>query len=99
MAENKTAASHTVTVKPEGIVFNCREDEFVLSAMIRAGCGPLTYGCCGGGCGFCKARVEAGNFEAVKKMSRAHVSEKEQQEGIVLLCCIQPRTNIVVTLI
>jgi hypothetical protein len=32
-----------------------------------------------------------------KPMSAAPVSEKEKKEGVVLLCCVQPRSDLVVT--
>lgn len=76
--------------------FACREDEFVLEAMKRAGRGPIYYGCFGGGCGGCKVRVVSGKYSIEKKMSHAHVNEKEQEDGIVLACCIKPRGNLTI---
>jgi ferredoxin len=64
--------------------------------MIRAGCGPIRYGCCGGGCGVCRMRIVDGTWEVFKNMSRAHVSEEDEKNGIVLLCCVQPRSNLTV---
>jgi ferredoxin len=42
-------------------------------------------------------RVETGAYEKVKPMSRAHVSEADEKEGIVLLCCIQPRDHLTIS--
>jgi ferredoxin len=77
--------------------FTCGEDEFVLSAMLRARRGPIRRGCCGGGCGVCKMKVEGGAVFAAKRMSRTHVSEEEQGKGIVLLCCVQPRGDLLLS--
>jgi len=82
-----------VTVRETGARFPCGSDESVLAAMLRTRCGPIRHGCCGGGCGVCRMRV-AGDYEKVRPMSRAHVSQADEREGIVLLCCIQPRGNL-----
>jgi len=77
---------------PDGRAFPCREDESVLEAMRRAGFGPR--GCFGGGCGICKMRIARGVYRIVKQMSRAHVTKENEEEGIVLLCCVQPRSDL-----
>jgi ferredoxin len=92
------AGAFTVRVRDTGEEFACGEDEFVLNAMIRARRGPVRHGCCGGGCGICRMRVERGLVFAAKRMSRAHVSEEEQREGIVLICCVKPRGNLLISL-
>ena len=87
---------HKVTVRNTGIVFDCDEDVAILHAMIRHGKGPVRHGCCGGGCGVCKARIVSGDFIAFKNMSAAHVNEADKKRGMALLCCIQPRSDVVV---
>jgi ferredoxin len=87
---------YRITVKDTGEVFPCAEDEAVLRAMFRSHKGPVTYGCCGGGCGVCRMRILSGQWRAFKPMSRAHVSETDQMQGIVLLCCVQPRSDMVI---
>lgn len=77
--------------------FPCSSEEFVLTAMIRAKKGPINHGCCGGGCGVCRMKILAGDYEKIKNMSRAHVSETDEKNGIVLLCCVQPRSNLIVS--
>ena len=88
---------YRITVRESGEHFECGGDEAVLSAMVRSRKGPISHGCFGGGCGVCRIRVLEGVFEKVKKMSRAHVSRADEDEGIVLLCCIQPRGDMTVT--
>jgi len=85
-----------VTVEETGESFPCAEDEFVLKAMMAARSGPVRHGCCGGGCGVCRMRVLSGAYDKAKRMSRAHVSESDEREGVVLLCCIQPRGDLTV---
>lgn len=75
--------------------FLCGEDTRVLEAMRRSGAGPVSCGCFGGGCGVCKMKILSGDYEAVQKMSRAHISDREEQ--VVLICCIVPRSDLVIT--
>ena len=80
---------------PSGETFAFREeDESVLAAMRRANAGPIKSGCFGGGCGICKMRVASGSYRSFKPMSRAHVSEQDRANGIVLLCCIRPTSDL-----
>ncbi|GHV93974.1 hypothetical protein AGMMS50293_02940 [Spirochaetia bacterium] len=91
----KVSVQNTDGLKSD-ISFNCDEDVSVLHAMIHAGQGPIWHGCCGGACGVCKARIISGDFYAFKPMSAAHVSETEKKEGMVLLCCVQPRSDMLI---
>ena len=85
---------YKINVIGTGQAFTCGEDEFVLIAMLRAGCDPIHYGCCGGGCGACKMRINSGKYVTHKRMSRAHVTEQEEKSGIVLICCVKPRGDL-----
>ena len=87
---------HKVIVQNTAIAFDCDEEDSVLHAMIRHRCGPVGHGCCGGGCGVCRAKIVSGDFNAFKTMSAAHVTEADKKEGIALLCCIQPRSDIII---
>jgi ferredoxin len=86
----------TISCKDEGISFSCADDEAVLKAMIHAGHGPIRYGCCGGGCGICRMRIVSGEYHPFKAMSAAHVSEADLAQGIVLICCVQPRSDLII---
>ena len=90
-------ATHQIHVRDTGAQFPCGEGSFVLEGMKRAGCGPVHYGCFGGGCGVCKMRIVSGDYQILKKMSRAHISEEEESNGIVLLCCVKPRGDLVLS--
>ncbi len=74
--------------------YPAKEEESLFRAMIRSGKGCIRYGCEGGGCGVCKIRITEGEYERFKNMSRAHVSEDEEKEGIVLACCVKPKSDI-----
>jgi hypothetical protein len=39
-------------------------------------------------------KVAAGSFRVIQPMSRAHVSAQDQANGIVLLCCILPLSDL-----
>jgi len=95
--DNVTVKQYLVHVIDSDAKFTCREDEFVLEAMQRMGCGPIHNGCFGGGCGVCKMKIVSGEYYIEKKMSVAHVTPEEQKEGIVLICCLKPRGDMKIT--
>lgn len=85
-----------ITIENDDFSFPCRKDEMVFHALKRSKSKRLSYGCYGGGCGICKAKVVSGTYEIAKKMSRAHVTEEEEKMGYVLLCRIMPTDNITI---
>ena len=87
----------TISVRETGESFPCGTNETVMAAMLRSRRGPLKCGCFGGGCGVCRMTIDAGRFEKVKRMSRAHVSEADERENVVLVCCVQPRENLIIS--
>lgn len=74
--------------------FPANECDSLFYSMRKTHQGPIIYGCGGGGCGACKVEILEGEYEVFKNMSRAHISESEQAQGIVLACCVKPRSNI-----
>ncbi|HJA80420.1 MAG TPA: 2Fe-2S iron-sulfur cluster binding domain-containing protein [Candidatus Mediterraneibacter intestinipullorum] len=85
---------YRITDEATGETFFCRPDESLLAAMRRTGKGPIKMGCFGGGCGVCKVRISDGRYQTFKKMSRAHISPEEEEQSIVLACCVKPLSNI-----
>jgi len=85
-----------ITVRDTGKSFPCAEDQAVFRELVRAKAGIKNYGCCGGGCGICKMKVASGEWRPFKNMSEAHVSEADKQAGVVLMCCVQPRSDMVI---
>jgi ferredoxin len=94
VTESVRTFRHVVRVMDTDEEFTCGEDEFILDAMIHARTGPVRHGCCGGGCGICRMKVERGSIFAAKRMSREHISPTDLEDGIVLLCCVQPRGEV-----
>jgi ferredoxin len=93
MAERE---GYRITVKDTGESFPCAGDQAVLAAMIRARRGPVNYGCCNGGCGVCRMRIVSGDWTLFRPMSQAHVSKTDLDRGIVLLCCVHPRSDLII---
>ena len=83
------------TIAVEGVAtgFLCAETEPVLIAMERRSVKAIPVGCRGGGCGFCRVRVCAGEY-VTGKMSRDQVTEAEEQQGYALACRIYPRGDL-----
>jgi ferredoxin len=95
--------SHQIAVPGLAQSVKCHPGASVLDAFEHAR-QPLTsgdaalvrIGCRRGGCGVCKVRVLEGSYRATP-MSRAHVSEDDQAEGLVLACCVYPETDLTVS--
>lgn len=77
--------------------FNCKEDERVLYAMIRAGKKKIPIGCRQGGCGVCRIRIVEGNVERLK-MGKNHVSDQDAELGFALACRIFPKSDLLIQL-
>ncbi|HVI52869.1 MAG TPA: 2Fe-2S iron-sulfur cluster binding domain-containing protein [Candidatus Sulfotelmatobacter sp.] len=97
-----SAQSRTVSVSGSSQAVKCSPGASVLDAFERAlrpvsvdGEAVVRVGCRRGGCGICKVRVLAGLYRTTP-MSRAHVSEEEQSDGLVLSCCVFPETDLVI---
>ncbi len=73
-----------VTLMPSRQDFLLEGQDTLLEAAMRAGI-PLNYGCSGGNCGLCKARVVSGQV----KKTRHHdfvISDAQKSQGCILLC-------------
>ena len=86
---------YLIQVKGERQSFQCHENTNLLNAVGRIGNKSIPVGCRAGGCGVCKIRVLAGEFE-LKTMSRAQISLAEEAMGYALACRVYPRSNMVV---
>jgi ferredoxin len=87
------ARRFTVTIEDTGESFICLEDERVLIAMEKLGLRHISVGCRGGGCGTCRITITHGNYRT-QKMSRAHVSAVEEQQGYALACRVIPESDL-----
>ena len=73
-----------VTVLPSNNDFFIDGPDTILEGALRAGI-PLNYGCSGGNCGLCKAKVLSGQV----KKTRLHdyvLTEADKRNGLVLMC-------------
>lgn len=89
----KAVPRHEVTIKDTGELFTCGEDQHLLQGMSSLGKKGIPSGCHGGGCGVCKIRILSGRYKTIT-MSRAHVSEEEEKQGVSLACRTFPQENI-----
>ena len=73
----------------------CSEDQHLLTGMASMGKKGIPSGCHGGGCGICKIRI-IGPSSAYRTlaMSREHISEAEENDGVVLACRTFPLDDI-----
>lgn len=72
----------------------CWSDEKVLSALERDLVTDVRVGCRQGGCGACRVKVIEGEYETAK-MSRAHVTDEEREQGYALCCRLFPKSDLV----
>lgn len=91
----EAAKRYRISVINRGDQYLCPDDKTLLVGMERQGFHAIDVGCRGGGCGVCKIRVLSGEYER-KRMSRAHISEEEEQAGYALACRIFPRSEMVI---
>lgn len=102
--EDRVPRRVTITLEGHGEAIASTEER-VLVALERAQAfGKLTgltrrlpVGCRRGGCGVCRARVIAGDYRRTAT-SRAHVSQTEEEEGVVLACAIYPLGDLTLRL-
>jgi CDP-4-dehydro-6-deoxyglucose reductase len=83
-----------VTVLPSRHDFLLEGQDTLLEAAMRAGI-PLNYGCSGGNCGLCKAKVISGHV----KKTRHHdfvISEVDKSQGCILLCSNTAVSDVVI---
>ncbi len=73
-----------VTVLPSKHDFLVEGQDTLLEAAMRAGI-PLNYGCSGGNCGLCKAKVVSGQVKKTRHHDFA-ISEADKNQGCILLC-------------
>ena len=87
-----------ITINNTGEVYSCDEKKHLLAGMIQLGKKGIPVGCRSGGCGVCKIKVLSGDYTS-KKMSRDHISEDEERQGIMLACRVFPQTDISLSVI
>jgi phenol hydroxylase P5 protein len=87
-------STYKITVEPLGRELDCRDDQSILEACLRAGVW-LPHACTHGTCGTCKAEVLDGDVDHGEASAFA-LMEFERDEGQTLLCCAKPRSDVVI---
>jgi CDP-4-dehydro-6-deoxyglucose reductase len=85
--------SFQITVQPSGRAFSAQAGETILAAAIQHGIG-LPYGCKDGACGSCKCKKISGTVVHGEHQPKA-LSAEEEAAGLVLTCCAQPQSDVV----
>lgn len=83
-----------VGILQSGEKYRCRSDETLLRGMAELGRKGIPVGCLNGGCGVCKVAIRKGRWRKDGVMSREHVSEQEEAQGIVLACRVTPEEDL-----
>jgi ferredoxin len=91
---NEAVEKHTVLVVETGEEYLCSSAETLLEGMARLGRKCIPVGCVNGGCGVCKVAIVKGDVHKCGEMSRAHVSEQEESQGVLLACRAMPMSAI-----
>ncbi len=84
---------YEIRIQNTGETYVCTDTRTLLEGMEALARRGIPVGCRGGGCGVCKVRIEAGAVRT-EKMSRSHVSETDEAEGVVLACRAYPTTDV-----
>ena len=83
-----------VSILPSKHDFLVEGQDTLLEAAMRSGI-PLNYGCSGGNCGLCKAKLISGQV----KKTHAHdfvISEADKNQGYILLCSNTAVSDVVI---
>lgn len=83
-----------VQVRPSGHEFFVEGNDTLLEAALRAGL-SVEYGCSGGACGKCKAKVVSGEVQKIRH-SDCVLTAAEKSAGVVLLCCNTAVADLVI---
>lgn len=94
MESRAASTKHFIWIKGEDEPSVCTSGERVLDALERDGRMSVRVGCRRGGCGACRIRVLSGAYDTMK-MSRAHISKQEQDQGYALCCRVLARSDLV----
>jgi phenol hydroxylase P5 protein len=86
--------TYRVTVEPLGREIECRDDQPILDACLRAGVW-LPHACTHGTCGTCKTQVTDGEVDHGDSSAFA-LMDFEREEGAALVCTATPRSDLVI---
>ncbi|NNG18945.1 2Fe-2S iron-sulfur cluster binding domain-containing protein [Naumannella sp. ID2617S] len=84
--------THTIRVEPLGREVQCREDQTILDACLRAGVW-LPHSCTHGTCATCKVDLLDGDVDHGEASTFA-LMDFERLEGKTLTCCAKPESDV-----
>jgi len=76
----------------DGKSFECNSEKHLLESLHNKS-PKAPKGCHNGGCGICKIKVSKGKYESII-MSRKHISQEEENSGVVLACRVFPKSDM-----
>lgn len=85
-----------ITRDAKSLLFPCEAHENIIAAAAQANIFLMAQ-CCTGNCGTCSAHCEQGEFELTHH-SEEVLSPAMQEKGQILLCCTQPRSDMILNL-
>jgi ferredoxin len=91
---SEVVKKHAVLVVETKEEYLCSSTETLLEGMARLGRKCIPVGCVNGGCGVCKVAIVKGDVHKCGPMSRVHVSEQEELQGVLLACRAMPMSAI-----
>ncbi|HYN31109.1 MAG TPA: 2Fe-2S iron-sulfur cluster-binding protein [Ilumatobacteraceae bacterium] len=95
MSDQTNTHRCTVVDGDTSVSFDVSDGGRLLHEMIAHRCTAIAVGCRGGGCGVCRVRILDGTY-TTKRMSRRHVSEADEDAGVVLACRTFPSSDLTV---
>jgi CDP-4-dehydro-6-deoxyglucose reductase len=87
--------SYSVKIEPSGHTFQVENNETLLDAALRQGL-SLPYGCRGGACGSCVAKVISGDVKYDGENHPPAVTDDEHALGMTVLCQAQAASDLVI---
>jgi len=84
---------YKITVVNKDITYKCSETQNLLVSLEALHPAMSIVGCRQGGCGYCRIKIISGTFK-IGPMSKAHISDEDLNQGIVLACRTYPTSDI-----
>jgi ferredoxin len=94
-----TDCTYPVRILQTGETYACHGTESLLQGMARIGKKGIAAGCLNGGCGVCKVAIRSGSVRKIGAMSRAHISEQDEAQEMVLACRVAPMSPVEVDVV
>ena len=86
-----------VTVAPEGITVELRDDETILDGLFRNGY-AYRVGCRRGGCAVCMVDLREGEVDYNRPVAEKVLNDEQKADGWCLSCRAVPVTDVTISL-